>query len=182
MSPLMKSLCQSHEIGPMAPPPLGLVYHEHMGNESNTPATGFPTNTQTPGVHTPPRPEPDPPTIYEPRVSTRSDAVQNDQPCRQLGKTLESPVPAQGEAINYEMALDGVSLGVLMLGAAIAAAPGVQAASAVCTTVVSGAERLSKTVQRATHLSRSLRGVGCKDENLSNGWVDISPQDATGIE
>ncbi|KAL5639056.1 hypothetical protein ACGC1H_006540 [Rhizoctonia solani] len=185
MSPLMKSLCQSHEIGPMAPPPLGLFYRELMGNEANIPATGLSYRPQTTSVHTPPRPEPDPPTIYEPRaphVSTRPDTINNDQLPRQLDEAPKPPLPAQGEAVNYEMALDGVSLGALMLGAAIAAAPGARTASAVCTTVASGAGRLSKTVQRATHLSRSFRGVGCTDDNLSNGWVEISSQDFVGVE
>ncbi|KDN39193.1 hypothetical protein RSAG8_08964, partial [Rhizoctonia solani AG-8 WAC10335] len=75
MSPLMKSLWQSHGGDPMAPPPLGCDNHERTDNELNiVPETESPSRPHTPSAHTPPQTEPDLPPIYE-NLRVRS------QPC-----------------------------------------------------------------------------------------------------
>ncbi|CAE7203749.1 unnamed protein product [Rhizoctonia solani] len=145
---------------------------------ANTHVAQLLSRPHTPIARTTP---PDPPPISEnASVVVLTDAASNGQPLKPdstAHETTGSQSQVQGQDVNYGMALDGVSLGVLMLGAAIAATPGLQTASAVYTTVASGADRLSRTAKRATHLSRSFRGVGCTDDTLSNGWVEVSSQD-----
>ncbi|CAE6508099.1 unnamed protein product, partial [Rhizoctonia solani] len=185
MSPLMKALSGASVGPPMAPPPPCFDFREDMESELNTaPPTEPPFRQDL--LHTiraPLQPGPDTPPITEnAHQGTRFTAANNNQLYLQISaamrETMDLP-EVEGQSTNYGMALDGVSLERLMLGAAITAVPGVQTASAVYNTVTSGAERLSRTVHRATHLSRSFRGVrvGCADENISGGWVEVSSQE-----
>ncbi|KAG8731873.1 hypothetical protein FRC11_001865 [Ceratobasidium sp. 423] len=200
----MKALSGADGRSPMAPPPPCFNFREDIGSELNVVPAAEPPIRQHP-LHTArmPQIEPDPPPISEnTHPGTRPNATTNEQlyPSKPsdlhtegiyhlvqlsaaMRETMDLP-EVEGQSIGYGMALDGISLERLMLGAAITAVPGVQTASAVYTTVTSGAERLSRTVHRATHLSRSLRGVrvGCTDENISGGWVEVSSQDIRGTE
>ncbi|KAH7334594.1 hypothetical protein B0J17DRAFT_708892 [Rhizoctonia solani] len=192
MSPLMKGLDESYRGAPMSSPP-GWGSLEDTDDEQNTILTAdYPSSQPLSHMYNLLQPQPNLlPANQNTHVVTQPNATNIEHLRRQITAAmhepiqLPSPTQAQGLAMDYEMALDGVSLERLMLGAAITAVPGVQTASAVYITVTSGAERISWSVQRATNLSKSFRGVrvGCAtDENLSSGWVDVSPQDIPGAE
>ncbi|KAJ1301397.1 hypothetical protein OPQ81_008658 [Rhizoctonia solani] len=163
----------------MAPPPAGWDSEEHIGNEQNVIPETKSLSVPNPGVQTPLHLEPHPLPIYETaRVGSRPNVTRNKQLHNQLvapmRETMELPPQVQEQAINYGMALDGVSLERLMLGAAMTAVPGVQTASAVYATVASSAERLSGAVWRTTHMPKSLHGLEDQDHNVTRLKIRLS--------
>ncbi|KAF8711922.1 hypothetical protein RHS03_01353, partial [Rhizoctonia solani] len=120
----------------------------------------------------------------------RSDTANSDGLRYQLhvamSDTMElaPQIHVQDQTMRREIALDGVSIGILMWGAMVATAPGAHTASATCTTAKSGLKALCRAVKDVTHLFGARRAVhtGYKEGALSVDWVEVSPQSANGAQ